>query len=96
MLWDKRELCDCITNTLSQVSVNGYQGNEREFEFARHLITRATMMKRINISYNASCSKEGVEETLKRLMSLPRSFINVSIVLKPVAPEFEYAEVGKN
>ena len=92
MLWDKRELCDCITHTLSQVSIKGFEGKERELEFVRHLITKATVMKRINICCNDSCTREGAEASL-RLLSLPRSSINVSIVLNP-GPEFESAEVG--
>ncbi|XVF04453.1 hypothetical protein REPUB_Repub05bG0084400 [Reevesia pubescens] len=92
MLWDKRDLCDCITHTLSIVTIKGFEGKERELEFVRHLITKATVMKRINICCKDSCSRDGAEATL-RLLSLPRSSINVSIVLKP-GPEFESAEVG--
>ncbi|XP_022718065.1 putative F-box protein At1g67390 [Durio zibethinus] len=92
MLWDKRELCDCITRNLSVASIKGFKGKERELEFVRHLITKATVMKKINICCSDSCSREGAEATL-RLLSLPRSSINVSIVLQP-GREFESAQVG--
>ncbi|XP_017980359.1 PREDICTED: putative F-box protein At1g67390 [Theobroma cacao] len=86
MFWDKRELCDCITHSLIVVSINGFNGKERQLEFVRHLITKATVMKRMNICFDDSCSREGAKATLDLLL-LPRSSIDVSIVLKP-SPEF--------
>ncbi|TYH35404.1 uncharacterized protein [Gossypium hirsutum] len=89
MLWDKRELCDCITRTLTEVTVKGFKGKEREMEFVRHLITKATVMERINIWCSDRCSRQGAEAAYG-LLSLPRSSIHVSIVLKP-GPEFQLA-----
>ncbi|MBA0699612.1 hypothetical protein Goari_001227, partial [Gossypium aridum] len=89
MLWDKRELCDCITRTLTEVTVKGFKGKEREMEFVRHLITNATVMERINIWCSDRCSRQGAEAAYG-LLSLPRSSIHVSIVLKP-GPEFQLA-----
>ncbi|XP_021288688.1 uncharacterized protein LOC110419884 [Herrania umbratica] len=94
MLWDKRELCDCITHSLNIVSINGFNGKKGQLEFVRHLITKATVMKRINICFFDSCSREGAEATLELLL-LPRSSINVSIVLKP-SPEFVSTRNGAN
>ncbi|TYG87015.1 hypothetical protein ES288_A13G179100v1 [Gossypium darwinii] len=82
MLWDKRELCDCITRTLTEVTIKGFKGKEREMEFVRHLITKATVMERINIWCSNRCSRQGAEAAYG-LLSLPRSSIHVSIVLKP-------------
>ncbi|OMO74628.1 hypothetical protein CCACVL1_16567, partial [Corchorus capsularis] len=81
-LWEVRELCDCITHTLKVVTIKGFEGREREVEFVRHLIKNACAMKRIDIWCNNSCSRKGAEATLG-LLSLPRSSIDVSIVLKP-------------
>ncbi|KAK6229191.1 hypothetical protein SCA6_018142 [Theobroma cacao] len=86
MLWDKGELCDYIMHSLNVVSINGFNGKERQLEFVRCLITKATVMKRMNICFIDSCSREGADATLELLL-LPRSSINVSIVLKP-GPEF--------
>ncbi|KAA3486645.1 F-box and Leucine Rich Repeat domain containing protein [Gossypium australe] len=89
MLWDKRELCDCITRTLTEVTIKGFKGKEREMEFVRHLITKATVMERINIWCSDRCSRQGAEAAYG-LLSLPRSSIHASIVLKP-GPEFQLA-----
>ncbi|EOY13625.1 F-box and Leucine Rich Repeat domains containing protein [Theobroma cacao] len=86
MLWDKGELCDYIMHSLNVVSINGFNGKERQLEFVRCLITKATVMKRMNICFIDSCSREGADATLELLL-LPRCSINVSIVLKP-GPEF--------
>ncbi|KAG8492812.1 hypothetical protein CXB51_010143 [Gossypium anomalum] len=32
-LWEQRELCDCITFTLRQVFIKGFNGNDEEMEF---------------------------------------------------------------
>ncbi|WRX28597.1 F-box domain - like 10 [Theobroma cacao] len=80
------ELCDYIMHSLNVVSINGFNGKERQLEFVRCLITKATVMKRMNICFIDSCSREGADATLELLL-LPRSSINVSIVLKP-GPEF--------
>ncbi|KAK6229188.1 hypothetical protein SCA6_018139 [Theobroma cacao] len=93
-LWGKRELCDCITHSLNVVSINGFNGKQRQLEFVRHLIIKATVMKRMTICFDDSCSREGAEATLKLLL-LPRSSINVSIVLKP-GPEFVSTRNGAN
>ncbi|GKV04181.1 hypothetical protein SLEP1_g16376 [Rubroshorea leprosula] len=81
-LWDKRELCDCITHSLRVVSVKGFEGKEREMEFAEHIITKATMLERITICCADSCSRNGAIAAMG-LLSLPRSSINVKIMLKP-------------
>ncbi|TYJ39348.1 hypothetical protein E1A91_A04G063700v1 [Gossypium mustelinum] len=86
-LWEKRGLCDCITFTLKQVSIKGFKGKDGEMEFPRHLITKGAKLKRIEIWCNHDCSREGGEATLG-LLSLPRSSIDVSILLKP-PPQFD-------
>ncbi|KAL1059662.1 hypothetical protein V6Z11_1Z018900 [Gossypium hirsutum] len=85
--WEKRGLCDCITFTLKQVSIKGFKGKDGEMEFPRHLITKGAKLKRIEIWCNDDCSREGGEATLG-LLSLPRSSIDVSILLKP-PPQFD-------
>ncbi|KAH1063701.1 hypothetical protein J1N35_028689 [Gossypium stocksii] len=86
-LWEKRGLCDCITFTLKRVSLKGFKGKDGEMEFPRHLITKGAKLKRIEIWCNHDCSIEGGKATLG-LLSLPRSSIDVSILLKP-PPQFD-------
>ncbi|GAV60865.1 F-box domain-containing protein/FBD domain-containing protein, partial [Cephalotus follicularis] len=91
--WDSRELCDCITHRLRQVSMREFKGNEGERKFVGHLIKRATMLERITIYCDDKCSKEGAIATMG-LLSLPRSSIDVKIILKP-GKEYE-ATVGED
>ncbi|KAG4149451.1 hypothetical protein ERO13_D05G336240v2 [Gossypium hirsutum] len=81
-LWEQRELCDCITFTLRQVSIKGFNGKDGEMEFPRHLITKGAKLERLEIWCNHDWSSEGGKATLG-LLSLPRSSIDVSILLKP-------------
>ncbi|TYI84606.1 hypothetical protein E1A91_D05G376800v1 [Gossypium mustelinum] len=81
-LWEQRELCDCITFTLRQVSIKGFNGKDGEMEFPRHLITKGDKLERLEIWCNHDWSSEGGKATLG-LLSLPRSSIDVSILLKP-------------
>ncbi|MBA0776397.1 hypothetical protein Gotri_011397 [Gossypium trilobum] len=81
-LWEQRELCDCITFTLRQVSIKGFNGKDGEMEFPRHLITKCAKLERLEIWCNHDWSSEGGKATLG-LLSLPRSSIDVSILLKP-------------
>ncbi|XP_040966887.1 putative F-box protein At1g67390 isoform X3 [Gossypium hirsutum] len=81
-LWEQRELCDCITFTLRHVSIKGFNGKDGEMEFPRHLITKCAKLERLEIWCNHDWSSEGGKATLG-LLSLPRSSIDVSILLKP-------------
>ncbi|KAG4149452.1 hypothetical protein ERO13_D05G336280v2 [Gossypium hirsutum] len=81
-LWEQRELCDCITFTLRQVSIKGFNGKDGEMEFPRRLITKGAKLERLEIWCNHDWSSEGGKATLG-LLSLPRSSIDVSILLKP-------------
>ncbi|XP_045802763.1 putative F-box protein At1g67390 [Trifolium pratense] len=75
LFWEMR-LCKTITQKLKFVTIRGFKGKEKEVEFAKFLITRATMMKRINIICYDSI------EVAENLLSLPRASHNLTINLK--------------
>jgi hypothetical protein len=77
LFWEKCGLCKTITQKLKFVTIRGFKGKEKEVEFAKILIARATMLKRINIiCYDYSI------EAAENLLSLPRASHNLSINLK--------------
>jgi hypothetical protein len=76
LFWEICGLCKTITQKLKFVTIRGFKGKEKEVEFAKFLITRATMLKRINI---ICCDSIGAAENL---LSLPRASHNLSINLK--------------
>ncbi|KAK7324460.1 hypothetical protein VNO77_28020 [Canavalia gladiata] len=86
--WDKRKLCYCTSQKLKFVYMRGFKGNVQEVEFAKYLITRATMLKRITIICSDSM------EVAENLLSLPRASATLSINLKLNAnnPMDEFAE----
>ncbi|RDY11759.1 F-box protein, partial [Mucuna pruriens] len=88
MFWERRELCYCISQKLKFVHIKGFRGEEQEVEFAKYLITRATMMKRITII----CSN--LKEAAENLLSLPMASGKLSINLKLNAnnPMDDFAE----
>ncbi|WJX72443.1 hypothetical protein P8452_56327 [Trifolium repens] len=77
LFWEICGLCKTITQKLKFVTIRGFKGKEKEVEFAKILIARATMLKRINIiCYDYSI------EAAENLLSLPRASHNLSINLK--------------
>ncbi|KAK7324458.1 hypothetical protein VNO77_28018 [Canavalia gladiata] len=86
--WEKRESCCCISQKLKFVSVRGFRGKEHELKFAKYVITKAIMLKRITIICSDSMTKA------ETLFSLPRASGNLFINLKLNAnnPMDEFAE----
>jgi hypothetical protein len=70
------ELCDTIDKKLKFVCIRGFRGKKQEVQFAKYLITRATMMKRITIICNDST------KVAENLLSLPRASGDLCINLK--------------
>ena len=68
---------NCINHKLRFAKIRGFTGKEQEVKFAKHLITRATMMEKITIICNSSIVEEATS-----LLSLPRASVYLSIILK--------------
>jgi hypothetical protein len=47
LFWERRGLCKTNIQKLKFEIIRGFRGKEKEVEFEKYLITRATMMKRI-------------------------------------------------
>ncbi|XP_057451949.1 putative F-box protein At1g67390 [Lotus japonicus] len=77
MFWERRTMHNCVNQKLKFVTIRGFTGKEQEVKFVEHLISRATMIKKITIICNSSL----VEEATK-LLSLRRQSIYLSIILK--------------
>ncbi|KAJ1378493.1 Leucine-rich repeat domain superfamily [Sesbania bispinosa] len=77
MFWERREMYNCINHKLKFVTVKGFTGKEQEVKFVKHLITRATMMKKITVFCNSSVMDEAAN-----LLSLPRASVYLSIIFK--------------
>ncbi|KAJ1399434.1 Leucine-rich repeat domain superfamily [Sesbania bispinosa] len=89
MIWERLELCNCIRQKLKFVYVRGFKGELEEVEFAKYLITRATMMKKITIVVRDNYSMD----VAKTLLSLPRASDNLSINLKYFNAYYYHMEV---
>nr|XP_027188396.1 uncharacterized protein LOC113785758 [Cicer arietinum] len=76
MFWERQELCNTISHKLKFVCIRGFRGREQELQFAKYLITRATMMKRITLICNDSI------EAAESLFSLPKASNDLCINLK--------------
>ncbi|XP_024629901.1 uncharacterized protein [Medicago truncatula] len=74
--FERLELCDTIDQKLKFVCIRGFRGKEKEVQFAKYLITRATMMKTITIICN------DLTEVGANLLSVPRAFGDLCINLK--------------
>ncbi|KAJ1430779.1 Leucine-rich repeat domain superfamily [Sesbania bispinosa] len=77
MFWERREMYNCINHQLKFVTLKGFTGKEQEVKFVKHLITRATMMKKITVFCNSSVMDEATN-----LLSLPRASVYLSIIFK--------------
>ncbi|XP_077227583.1 F-box/FBD/LRR-repeat protein At1g13570-like [Tasmannia lanceolata] len=91
-LWQKEDSHDCVAFHLKIVRLRGFRGEYIQLEFARYLITNATMLKKMIIWCHDDCSKRGAEAT-RGLLSAPRASLDVHIVLEPgpryLAGDFE-------
>lgn len=77
MFWERRETYNCINHMLKFTIVKGFTGKEQELKFVKHLITRATMMRKISIICDSAIVDEATD-----LLSLPGASVYLSIVLK--------------
>ncbi|KAJ7948840.1 F-box domain-containing protein/FBD domain-containing protein [Quillaja saponaria] len=82
LFWEKREYYDCVTHKLEFVCIIGFSGQVQEMEFAKHLITRGTKIKKLTIFFDDKCSFEG-ENTGLSLLSVPRASLDICIEFKP-------------
>ncbi|KAG4960666.1 F-box protein [Glycine soja] len=90
MFWERRELCNCISQKLKFVCIRGFRGEEQEVEFSKYMITRATMMKRITII--SSNSLRNIMKAADNLFSLPWASGNLSMNFKASNPTDKFAE----
>lgn len=77
MFWETQGIQDVVNNKLKFVTMQGFTGKELELNFAKLLITRAYMMKKLYVI----CDSTIVEEA-KDLLSLQRASNNLSILLE--------------
>jgi len=76
MFWERQEIYNCINHKLKFVTLKGFTGKEQEVLFLKHLITRAYVMKTINVI----CDSGFVDEA-KALLSLPKASDHLSITV---------------
>ncbi|KAK7324461.1 hypothetical protein VNO77_28021 [Canavalia gladiata] len=74
--WENQQRCSYIHDKLKFVYIRGFRGEVQEIEFAKFLITRASMLERITIICRDS------KEKAENLLVLPKASGNLSINLK--------------
>lgn len=80
--WTTRDLCTCIEHQLKTLSIKGFEGEELEVEFLRHLITTVSVLEKIRIWFVDDCSWSRVMQT-RSLLVFPKASPNLSIILYP-------------
>lgn len=79
IFWERQEMYNCINHKLKFVTVRGVTGKEQEVNFLKHLITRAYIMKKINVICNSRFADEA-----NNILSLPRAspYLSISTIVK--------------
>ncbi|XP_004515027.1 F-box protein At1g80960-like [Cicer arietinum] len=77
MFWENREVPDFVCMKLKFVTVKRFTGKALEISFLKHLITRAYMMKKLQVICDSTVVNKG-----KYLWSLRRASTNLSILFK--------------
>ncbi|KAI9083159.1 hypothetical protein K1719_034892 [Acacia pycnantha] len=78
ILWETNDVCHCVHETLKFVSIVGFTGNQREADFVKHLVAKASKMEEIAIV----CNKAKKEVSFLVPLQDQKASSNLSIMVK--------------